>query len=45
VKGYQQTLAYQKALNKRKVWVEPLFAEGKQWHGAFSLTATLESQL
>jgi len=32
-KGYQQTLAYQKALNKRKVWVEPLFAEGKQWHG------------
>ena len=33
VKGYQQTLAYQKALNKRKVWVEPLFAEGKQWHG------------
>src|ERR1700676_4394599 len=33
VKGYQQTLAYQKPLNKRKVWVEPLFAEGKQWHG------------
>src|SRR5260370_11792177 len=33
VKGYQQTAAYQKALNKRKVWVEPLFAEGKQWHG------------
>jgi hypothetical protein len=33
VKGYQQTPAYQKALNKRKVWVEPLFAEGKQWHG------------
>ncbi len=33
VKGYQQTLAYQKALNKRQVWVEPLFAEGKQWHG------------
>jgi hypothetical protein len=32
-KGYQQTFAYQKALNKRKVWVEPLFAEGKQWHG------------
>ncbi len=20
-------------MNKRKVWVEPLFAEGKQWHG------------
>lgn len=33
MKGYQQTFAYQKALNKRKVWVEPLFAEGKQWHG------------
>ena len=33
VKGYQQTFAYQKAMNKRKVWVEPLFAEGKQWHG------------
>jgi Transposase DDE domain len=33
VKGYQQTLAYQKAMSKRKVWVEPLFAEGKDWHG------------
>ena len=33
VKAYQQTFAYQKALNKRKVWVEPLFGEGKQWHG------------
>jgi hypothetical protein len=33
VKGYQQTFAYQKAINKRKVWVEPLFGEGKQWHG------------
>src|SRR3989442_3939871 len=33
VKSYQQTFAYQKAMNKRKVWVEPLFAEGKQWHG------------
>jgi transposase len=33
VKGYQQTQAYQKALNKRKVWVEPLFAEAKDWHG------------
>ena len=33
VRGYQQTLAYQKALNKRKVWVEPLFAEAKDWHG------------
>jgi len=33
VKGYQQTFAYQKAMNKRQVWVEPLFGEGKQWHG------------
>ena len=33
VKGYHQTFAYQKALNKRKVWVEPLFGEGKEWHG------------
>jgi hypothetical protein len=27
------TLAYEKALHKRQVWVEPLFGEGKQWHG------------
>jgi transposase len=33
VRTYQQTLAYQKALRKRKVWVEPLFAEAKDWHG------------
>jgi hypothetical protein len=33
VKGYHQTAAYQKAMNKRKVWVEPLFAEAKDWHG------------
>ncbi len=33
VKGYQQTFAYQKAKNKRQVWIEPLFGEGKQWHG------------
>ncbi len=33
VKGYHQTKAYQKAMNKRKVWVEPLFAEAKDWHG------------
>jgi len=33
VKGYHQTSAYQKAMNKRKVWVEPLFAEAKEWHG------------
>ncbi len=33
VRSYQQTLAYQRALRKRKVWVEPLFAEAKDWHG------------
>jgi DDE family transposase len=33
VKGYHQTPAYQRAMNKRKVWVEPLFAEAKDWHG------------
>ncbi len=33
VRTYQQTLVYQKALSKRKVWVEPLFAEAKDWHG------------
>jgi hypothetical protein len=32
VKRYQETAAYQKAMRKRKVWVEPLFAEAKQWH-------------
>ncbi len=33
VRTYQHTLAYQKALRKRQVWVEPLFAEAKDWHG------------
>src|SRR6266702_3123209 len=33
VKSYDQTEAYQRALRKRKVWVEPLFAEAKEWHG------------
>jgi transposase len=33
VRSYQTTEAYKKALRKRKVWVEPLFGEGKQWHG------------
>jgi transposase len=27
-----ETAAYQKALRKRAVWVEPLFGEAKQWH-------------
>ena len=33
VRGYMTTKPYNKALRKRKVWVEPLFGEGKQWHG------------
>ncbi|HTD20785.1 MAG TPA: transposase, partial [Ktedonobacteraceae bacterium] len=33
VRSYASTQAYKKALRKRQVWVEPLFAEGKQWHG------------
>jgi transposase len=33
VRAYHETAAYQKALRKRGVWVEPLFAEAKDWHG------------
>jgi transposase len=33
VRGYHATEPYRKALRKRQVWVEPLFAEAKQWHG------------
>ncbi len=33
VRAYQETAAYQKAMRKRAVWVEPLFGEAKQWHG------------
>jgi transposase len=33
VRTYRGTFAYDKALRKRKVWVEPLFAEAKDWHG------------
>jgi transposase len=33
VKAYMQTGPYEKAIRKRKVWIEPLFAEGKLWHG------------
>jgi hypothetical protein len=29
---YQPTAAYIKALRKRQVWVDPLCAEGKDWH-------------
>jgi transposase len=33
VRAYMRTEPYRKALRKRKVWIEPLFAEGKLWHG------------
>jgi transposase len=33
VRGYHASAAYRKAMRKRQVWVEPLFAEAKQWHG------------
>jgi hypothetical protein len=32
VRGYHETAAYQKAMRKRQIWVEPLFGEAKQWH-------------
>ena len=31
MRGHRQTETYRKAI--RKVWVEPLFTEGKAWHG------------
>ena len=33
VRAYHETAAYQKAMRKRSVWVEPLFGEAKDWHG------------
>jgi hypothetical protein len=33
VRAYRETGPYEKALRKRKVWVEPMFAEAKEWHG------------
>ena len=33
VVAYRQTEPYRKALRKRRVWVEPLFSEAKEWHG------------
>jgi transposase len=29
----RKTETYAKAMRKRQVWIEPMFAEGKQWHG------------
>jgi len=33
VRAYHEMAAYEKAMAKRKVWVEPLFGEAKDWHG------------
>jgi transposase len=33
VRGYHATQLYAKTMRKRQVWVEPLFAEAKDWHG------------
>jgi transposase len=33
VRSYHVTEPYAKAMRKRQVWVEPLFAEAKEWHG------------
>jgi transposase len=33
VKSYRGTFPCEKALRKHRVWVEPLFAEAKDWHG------------
>jgi transposase len=34
VRTYRNTEPYRKAIRKRAVWVEPLFGEAKDWHGA-----------
>ena len=33
VRAYRGTHPYEEALRKRRVWVESLFAEAKDWHG------------
>jgi transposase len=33
VRDYHATEAYKRAVRKRQVWLEPLFAEAKEWHG------------
>ena len=33
VRRYHETESDEKAMRERKVWVEPLFAEAKEWHG------------
>jgi transposase len=33
VRAYRGTFSYEQALRKRRVWVEPMFGEAKEWHG------------
>ena len=33
VRGYHEIEEYKRAMRNRKVWIEPLFGEAKQWHG------------
>ena len=33
VRSYHTTEAYKKTIRNRHVWVEPMFAEAKEWHG------------
>ena len=33
VRGYHATEGYQTAMRQRQLWIEPLFAEAKTWHG------------
>ncbi|MDB5056713.1 MAG: hypothetical protein JWO59_185, partial [Chloroflexi bacterium] len=37
VRSYHTTPAFEQAMRKRSVWVEPLFGEAKQWHGLHKL--------
>jgi hypothetical protein len=33
VRAYHETEPYKRAMRKRKVWIEPVFGEAKDWHG------------
>ena len=33
MRSYHATEPYKKTIRKRQVWVEPMFAEAKEWHG------------
>ena len=46
VKAYRGSAPYEKALRKRRVWVEPMFGEAKEWHGmrSFRLRTALAGE-